>query len=115
MATPVNATAFAVSGEILDTRTIPESHIFLRDVGTIPFETVYGDPKAFANETRPDFPVSLLENDGVLVLGTSLLDAFDRLEVLESTAEAVINSRPLGPLRPMGKEVIDELVREFLH
>jgi L-fuculose-phosphate aldolase len=114
MATPVNATAFAVSGEILDTRTIPESHIFLRDVGTIPFETVYGDPTAFANETRPDFPVSLLENDGVLVLGTSLLDAFDRLEVLESTAEAVINSRPLGPLRPMGKEVIDELVREFL-
>jgi hypothetical protein len=28
-----------------------------------------------------------LENDGVLVLGTSVLDAFDRLEVLEATAE----------------------------
>jgi L-fuculose-phosphate aldolase len=114
MATPVNATAFAVSDEILDTRTIPESYIFLRDVGTIPFESVYGDPKAFAELTRPDFPISLLENDGVMVLGTSLLDAFDRLEVLESTAEAVINSRPLGTVRPMGSDVIDELVREFL-
>ena len=114
MATPVNATAFAVSNEILDTRTIPESYIFLRDVGTISFESVYGDPAAFADLVRPDFPVSLLENDGVMVLGTSLLDAFDRLEVLESTAEAVINSRPLGAVRPMGEKVIDELVREFL-
>lgn len=114
MATPVNATAFAVSNETLDTRTIPESYIFLRDVGTIPFEAVYGDPSAFADRTRPDFPVSLLENDGVMVLGTSLLDAFDRLEVLESTAEAIINSRPLGPVRPMDDAVIDELVREFL-
>ena len=49
-----------------------------------------------------------------MVLGTSLLDAFDRLEVLESTAEAVINSRPLGAVRPMDDAVIDELVREFL-
>jgi L-fuculose-phosphate aldolase len=114
MATPVNATAFAVSNEILDTRTIPESYIFLRDVATIPFEAVYGDPGAFAELARQDFPVSLLENDGVMVLGISLLDAFDRLEVLESTAEAIINSRPLGAVRPMGSEVIDELVREFL-
>jgi L-fuculose-phosphate aldolase len=114
MATPVNATAFAVSREILDTRTIPESYIFLRDVGVIPFETVYGDPSAFAEGTRLDFPVSLLENDGVMVLGTSLLDAFDRLEVLESTAEAVINSRPLGEVRPMDDAVIAELIREFL-
>lgn len=114
MATPVNATAFAVSTEILDTRTIPESYIFLRDVGTIPFETVYGDAAAFAAECDPEFPVKLLENDGVMVLGTSLLDAFDRLEVLESTAEAVINSRPLGPVHPMSEEVISELIREFL-
>ncbi len=114
MATPVNATAFAASKEPLDTRTIPESYIFLRDVGTIPFESVYGDPAAFAGLTCMDFPVSLLENDGVMVLGSSLLDAFDRLEVLESTAEALINSRPLGPVRPMSPEVIDELVRTFL-
>ena len=114
MATPVNATAFAVSRETLDTRTIPESYIFLRDVGRVPFEAAYGDPADFAARCRPDFPISLLENDGVMVLGTSLLDAFDRLEVLESTAEAVINSRPLGPVKPMDDAVISELVRVFL-
>ncbi|MDX2081630.1 MAG: class II aldolase/adducin family protein [Terrimicrobiaceae bacterium] len=114
MATPVNATAFAVSAASLDTRTIPESYIFLRDVGVVPFELVYGDPAAFATACRPDRPVSLLAHDGVLVLGTSLLDAFDRLEVLESTAEAVINAGAIGAVRPMGSDVIDELVAHFL-
>ena len=41
-------------------------------------------------------------------------DAFDRLEVLESTAEAVILSTSLGEVRPMGDEVIEELVQAFL-
>jgi hypothetical protein len=33
-------------------------------------------------------PVLIRENDGVQVLGTTVLDAFDRLKLLESTAEA---------------------------
>ena len=53
------------------------------------------------------------ENDGVMVVGSSVLDAFDRLEVLEATAEAMIDSRPLGPLVPMSDAVIDELSQAF--
>ena len=34
---PVNATAFAVTDASLETRTIPESYIFLRDVPRIPY------------------------------------------------------------------------------
>ena len=114
MATPVNSTAFAVSASHLDTRTIPESYIFLRDISVIPFETVYGNPDALAAACQLQFPISLLANDGVMVLGTSLLDAFDRLEVLESTAEALINGRALGDVRPMNEAVIGDLVRHFL-
>jgi L-fuculose-phosphate aldolase len=51
----------------------------------------------------------LVENDGVVVLGTSILDAFDRLEVLESTAEAIINAGSIGVVTPMSNDVIDEL------
>jgi len=66
-----------------------------------------------ADRLSPNFPVYLIENDGAMVLGTSLLDAFDRLEVLESTAEALINSRPLGAVRVMGDDVIRELETAF--
>jgi L-fuculose-phosphate aldolase len=58
-------------------------------------------------------PALLLENDGVQVCGTSVLDAFDRLEVLESTAEAMIDSRPLGEMIPMPDAVIAELEDAF--
>lgn len=113
-ATPVNATAFAVSDSALDTRTIPESYIFLRDVGKLPYREVFSAPETVAKRLRDAFPVTLIENDGALVIGRSILDAFDRLEVLESTAEAVINARVLGPVKSMKAEVIDELVDAFL-
>jgi L-fuculose-phosphate aldolase len=113
-ATPVNATAFSASAARLDTRTIPESYIFLRDVAVLPFSWVYDAPEKIAAAMTPEFPIALIENDCALVLGKTILDAFDRLEVLESTAEAVILSRSLGEVKPMGGEVIDELVQAFL-
>jgi L-fuculose-phosphate aldolase len=48
-----------------------------------------------------------------LVLGTSVLDAFDRLEVLESTADAVINAGALGEVTAMPENVINQLRVEF--
>ncbi len=113
-AIPVNATAFSASAALLDTRTIPESYIFLRDVARIPFDVQYGEPGRIAEMVSPEFPIALLENNGALVLGTTVLDAFDRLEVLESTAEAIINSRALGEVAPMNEAVIDELIAAFL-
>lgn len=112
-ATPVNATAYAVVNEHLDTRTIPESYVFLRGVEKLPLSVLSEDPAAVAARLSPNFPVYLIENDGAMVLGTSLLDAFDRLEVLESTAEALINCRPLGTVRVMGDDVIRELETAF--
>ena len=54
-----------------------------------------------------------LENDGVLVTGSSVLDAFDRLEVLESTAEALINARAIGDVSVMPEPAIAELRSAF--
>lgn len=112
-ASPVNATAFGVTDCPCDSRTIPESYIFLREVQKIPYGMQFGTGEALAERVSPRNPVALLENDGVLVLGTSVLDAFDRLEVLESTAEALINSRPLGNVAPMSDHVIKELALAF--
>lgn len=106
---PVNATAFSVTDSVLDARTIPESYLFLRDVGRVPYGVHYQSDGAIAAHVAPRAPAVLLENDGVLVIGTSILDTFDRLEVLETTAEAIINSRLLGEIAPMSGSVIDEL------
>jgi L-fuculose-phosphate aldolase len=110
-ALPVNSTAFSVTGAVLDSRTIPESYLFLKDVARVPFGEQYTDGTAVAARLSPENPVAIIENDGVLVGGTSVLDAFDRLEVLETTAQALINSRPLGEVVPMSDTIIAELIQ----
>lgn len=111
---PVNATAFSVTSAPLDARTIPESYIFLRDVRRVPYGVQYHADGPIADFVSPRSPAALLENDGVVVVGTSILDAFDRLEVLETTSEAIINSRLVGAITPMSDQVIDELRGAFL-
>jgi hypothetical protein len=54
-------------------------------IASAAFPTVL--PQAFAAAPWRLLVLALLVNDGVLVLGTSILDTFDRLEVLEATAE----------------------------
>lgn len=111
---PVNATAFSITHAAFDARTIPESYIFLRDVQRVPYGIQYESDDQIAEYVSPHSPAAILENDGVLVTGTTVLDAFDRLEVLESTAEAVINSRAIGPVAPMPDAAIEELKQAFL-
>lgn len=110
---PVNATAFSVTNEKFDTRTIPESYVFLLDVARVPYGVQYTNDDRLADFVSPSSPVAILENDGVLVTGSSVLDTFDRLEVLESTAEAVINARAIGEVSVMPNAVIDELRSAF--
>jgi ribulose-5-phosphate 4-epimerase/fuculose-1-phosphate aldolase len=110
---PVNATAFGATGTALDSRTIPESYLFLKDVNRVPYGIQFGDGTELARLASPKAPILILENDGVQVWGTSVLDAFDRLEVLETTAEAMVNSKPLGEMVPMSDEAIADLNAAF--
>ncbi|MFG0263448.1 MAG: class II aldolase/adducin family protein [Novipirellula sp. JB048] len=110
---PVNATAFSVTEAAFDTRTIPESYVFLHDVARVPYGVHYQCDSEIANFVSLQSPTAILTNDGVLVAGTSVLDAFDRLEVLESTAEAVINAKAIGDINAMPANVIEELRSAF--
>ena len=110
---PVNITAFSVTDSTFDARTIPESYVFLRDVQRVPYGIQYNNDGSIASFVFEASPAAILENDGVLVTGSSVLDTFDRLEVLESTAEAVLNARSIGQLSAMPETVIDELRTAF--
>lgn len=110
---PVNATAFSVTDSAFDARTIPESYVFLRDVARVPYGVQYRSDGSIADFISAASPAAILENDGVLVTGSSVLDAFDRLEVLESTAEGVINAQAIGEVSVMPDSVINELRTAF--
>jgi L-fuculose-phosphate aldolase len=113
-AQPAHASAFCMTSAPLSTRTIPESYVVLNEVPKLPFLRIVEDAERIAQEVSlKKRPVVLIENEGALVLGRDVLDAFDRLEVLEATTEALLLARPLGPVVPMPDNAIDELRRAF--
>lgn len=112
-AQPPNASAYAVTACRFDSRTIPESYVMLRDVPLIPYGTPFSDPESVANVVSPRSPVALIQNDCVLTLGANIMQAFDRLEVLEFSARSLIDTLSLGKLMPMEDEALDDLRRAF--
>ncbi|HPU97939.1 MAG TPA: class II aldolase/adducin family protein [Candidatus Hydrogenedentes bacterium] len=108
-----NSTAFAVTDAELNSRCIPESYLVLRDIPRAPYGIQFGSGDEVAEYLSPERPVVLLQNDAVLATGSSLLEAYDRLEVAEFTANALLNAIPLGGLVPMDDARIEELLRFF--
>ncbi len=108
-----NSTAFSLVERGLDTRTIPESYIVLRDVPVVPYGMQFNDEAGVAAILGPACPVVLLQNDSILATGGSVLQAFDRLEVAEFTAESLINALTLGALRAINDERLKELCEAF--
>ena len=108
-----SAMAFAISGGHFDTRTIPESYVLLRSIPRIAHGTQYSAPGTIAAAVSMQTPVLLIENDSVLVTGQHILQAFDRLEVAEYSARALIDTAAIGPLVPIGAEDISALESAF--
>ncbi len=113
LAHPPHAMAFAVTDAEFDPRTIPESYILLRDIKKLPFENIYTDPKSIAKEFSASSPALIFNNDCVIVTGSSLLQAFDRMEVMESTAHSIINARSIGSIVHISEKEVDDIKDAF--
>ena len=51
----------------------------------------------------------LLQNHGALTLGKDLMDAFNKMEVLESIAKTIIMSNAVGEPVVISKENLDKM------
>ena len=112
-AQPVHSMVFAVTDMPFDTLTIPESYILLRDVKRIPFEAAYQNLDDVAAEFDNAHPVLLVENKSVMVTGASMLQVFDRLEVMEMTAASILDAQALGTIAHIPSDEIAALKTAF--
>ena len=115
IAHPPNITAFAITNTEFESRTIPESYILLRNVKKLPFGVTQDRPETVAQHCTIEQPVVLVKNDGVVVTAQSALQAFDRLEVIEYNAEAIIASKDMGNIISINNEQIKEIELAFFH
>lgn len=107
---PVFATAFASSGRELPTGILPELVAIIGPIPTVP----YGRPSSakLAAAVAPyvrGHNVLLLQNHGATAAGTTVRDAFHRLEVCEAYAKTVWAAELIGGVKPLTKEQIDDL------
>ena len=98
IAHPPNIMAFAVTQVEFETKTIPESYIQLRNIKKLPFGTSFMQPEMTAEAFSTSTPIVIIENDCIIVTGSSLLNAYDRLEVAEYSAKAILSAKTLGDL-----------------
>ena len=105
--------AYGTSHKKLDVRTIPESWIFLQDLENVPFGSHFTNNEKIPDSISKIKPGIIIQNDSVVITGSSLLQAFDRLEVAEFSAKSLVMSSSLGAFVPMEDHEIEELRKAF--
>ncbi len=108
-----NAMAFACTGTELDSRTIPESYIQLRDIPVVKCKDFMENPLSVAEKLSPATPVVIIENCGVVTVGKHLTEAFDRLEVADFTANCIRLAARIGDFKPITEQQVQDIVNAF--
>ncbi len=110
---PTNIMAFGITRTELDSRTIPESYINMRDVKRVPYGTNILHPEKIVEMVTPSSPLVMVENECVIITGSSLLNCFDKLEVAEFTAQTLIESKLLGTAVKISDQEVATIKKVF--
>ena len=113
LAQPKHVMAFAVTDHVFDPRTIPESYIQLQAIERIDGSELYAAPETTARRFGPKVPALLCQNDSIITTGTTMLQAFDRLEVAEATAHSIIAAKDVGPVQYITEKEVTDLKVAF--
>jgi L-fuculose-phosphate aldolase len=103
-AQPPHLMSFSITETKFDTHLLPEPYLLLRELPRAPYALNYNQPQKTASMFREGVSSIMLENDGVITTGNNLTQAFDRLEVAEFTARAVLATTGLAEIYPLTDE-----------
>ncbi|MBI3818465.1 MAG: class II aldolase/adducin family protein [Planctomycetes bacterium] len=108
---PKHAVAFTLAGLSLDVTVIPEVVVTIGTIPTAPYGTPGTTelPESLRSIVRCS-DVVMLDRHGALTLGTSIIDAFRKLEVIEHTAEILYYARTLGAVKELSPEEVRKLL-----
>lgn len=110
-AMPPHAMGFACTGEIFDSRLIPESYMVMRKVRIVEYNALFNHGLSAAIDKRSD--VLLVKNAMVVICAESPLKAYDRLEVLEFSAKAENYARAIGDIVHIADHDIEDIHQTF--
>jgi len=111
---PVYATSFAIAGKEIKTNLAGEAWAIIGKTVFAPY-ALMGSQNLADNVGTAALKGNciLMENHGILTVGENLLQAFDRLEVLEAAAKMNLITQLLGNSRELSSEELKEISSLF--
>lgn len=107
---PALASSFAVSSTPINCELIAESRAILGTPVIAPYALMGTEDLAFVvAEAVKKSDVILMANHGILTVGRTMLEAFDRIEVLESAARITLITRMLGECKALTGTQLKEI------
>jgi L-fuculose-phosphate aldolase len=111
---PVFASLFTAIKAKINTNLTSEAKAILGDPLLVRYAVMGSRALAeVAAENIMKSDILLLENHGILTTGSNVLQAFDKIEVLENAAKMTLMTEMTGRKRPLDKARILELERLF--
>jgi len=108
---PIYAVAFSLAGLSLAECTIPEIIVTMGAIPTAPYATpsTYDLPETLKPHLARGDAV-IMERHGVICVGSDLIDAYKKMEMVEHTAKITHAARTLGVVRPIAPEGVQALL-----
>lgn len=111
---PVFASSFTAMKCTINTNLTAEATAILHNPVLVPYALMgTTDLANIVSENILKSEILLLENHGILTAGTTLLQAFDRIEVLENAAKMTLITDLTKKKSPLSKSRIVEIERLF--
>lgn len=107
---PVYATAFAAAHQMINTHITGEAYAVIGNPVFAPY-ALAGSAELAASVAKASLSgsVILLQNHGILAYGSSLLDALEKIEVIENTAKMQLAGMLLQRMNPLSRENLTEI------
>lgn len=111
---PVTASSFTATEKKIDTALIAESAAIIGKPSYTPYalQGSYELAELVAGAAVNSNTI-LIANHGVLAVGKTMLEAFDRIEVLEAAAKITLYTEILGSRRGLSESQLSELVSDI--
>ena len=113
---PPGLVAFSIARQVPDTNIIPQARFICGEIGYAP----YGCPgsedlgKKIAEQFKNrKFKAVIMENHGVVLGGSDMMDAYQRFETLEFCCRIIINAGNLGTVNSLTDEQVSKYINHF--
>jgi len=111
---PLFASSFTATKHKIDTNLTAEATAILGEPLMVPYALMGTDELAeLVAGSIIKSEILLLENHGIVASGTSLLQAFDRIEVLENAAKMTLITELSGGKSPLSESKVREIEKIF--